>query len=45
MHLKFCPATATRNFKRVEITHICSIWDQTFENFVVQTLILFPIDI
>ena len=35
MPLKLCPATPTRNFKRVKITHIYSIWDQTFENFDV----------
>ena len=24
-HLKLCAATATHNFKRVKITHICTI--------------------
>ena len=32
-HLKLCLATATHNFKWVEITHICLIWDHTFANF------------
>ena len=28
-HLKLCLATATHNFKCVNITHICLIWDET----------------
>ena len=31
-HLKLCPATTNHNFKWVEITHLCLIWDQPFEN-------------
>ena len=31
-HLKLCLATATRNFKWVEITLICLIWYQAFAN-------------
>ena len=42
-HLKLCLATATHNFKWVKKIHICLIWDQTFENPDVKTLISFPI--
>ena len=28
-HLNLCLATANHNFKRVNITDICLIWDQT----------------
>ena len=34
LSLMFAPTT-TRNFKRVEITHICLILDQTFANLDV----------
>ena len=34
-HLKLCLATATHNFKWVEITHICLISDQTLANLDV----------
>ena len=31
-HLKLCLATATHNFKRVKISHMCLIWHQPFVN-------------
>ena len=31
-HFKLRLATATRNFKRVKITHMCFICDETFAN-------------
>ena len=37
-----CLATATHNFKRVKITHIYLIWDQTFANLKFEH-ISFPI--
>ena len=36
-HLKLCLATATHNFKWVEITHNCLIWNKTFTNLDVWT--------
>ena len=41
--LKLGLATMTQNFKWVKITHICLIWDQTFANIDVDTLISLPI--
>ena len=34
-HLKLCLAAAIHNFKWVNITRICLIWDQIFENLDV----------
>ena len=34
-HLKLCLATATHNFKWVEITHSCLIWEQIFTNLYI----------
>ena len=45
IHLKLCLATASHNFKWVKITHICLIWDETFANLDVYTLISVPITV
>ena len=44
-HLKLCLAIATHNFKWVEIAHIGLIWDQTFANLDVWTLISLTITV
>ena len=41
-HVKLCLATAIYNFKWAKITDICVIWDQTFTNSDVKTLISLP---
>ena len=44
IHLSLASANmATLNFQRVKITLICLIWDQTFANLDVYTLISFSI--
>ena len=35
--------TAIHNFKWVKITDICVIWDQTFTQLDVETVISFPV--
>ena len=44
-HLKLCLAIATHNFKWLKITHNCLIWDETFANLDVWTLIYFTITV